>query len=292
MSRSFGVDFTEAEIASLIGKLKGIVPNRIDSAKFLYEFFKLKDEYDTKHIRHQFYLNEQRNKKLMEDSMVFAITSTSTSTRIHTAIIQDMESAFNKLKNAAAYTRKSIFLDFKKYFESGDLSPPDFHRFLDQHYEIYLTPGELDATVRAFDLNGDGLISYGEFMTSFHQLALEERARRMAEHQNWLKKQHYYKVIMGKKRERKFQAEIDSRILWPALIAEEDDDEVNVSVKSESTKEFIQRVRTPKENQLPRILTPPLKAPLKIISPPKDISFPRISKATKETVLRFYITNK
>jgi hypothetical protein len=90
-------------------------------------------------------------------------------------------------------------------------------QFLIRSFDVELNGGELDATMRVFDLNGDGAISYGEFMTTFYQLGLEERSRRLLAQKTRDKNVNNANKEKIQKRNNAFDEELRSHIVWPVL---------------------------------------------------------------------------
>jgi hypothetical protein len=70
-------------------------------------------------------------------------------------------------------------MDIRRSFEADSLTPTEFRELLKQNFDIYLTPGELDAVIKMFDADGDGTISCIEFMTTFFRTAMKEHKRRL-----------------------------------------------------------------------------------------------------------------
>jgi hypothetical protein len=90
-------------------------------------------------------------------------------------------------------------------------------QFLIRSFDVELNGGELDATMRVFDLNGDGAISYGEFMTTFYQLGLEERSRRLLAQKTRDKNVNNANKQKIQKRNNAFDEELRSHIVYPVL---------------------------------------------------------------------------
>ena len=137
----------------------------------------------------------------------------------------EMRSAFIKLKNASSFVKPDIFNNLRKYFEGSDLNPTMFQKFLIRNFDVELNSGELDAAIRVFDLNNDGVISYGEFMATFYQLGLEEKSRRLFQQKNNnIQRINNEKEIIRKKAVL-FDKGIRSHITYPKLPEEDEVEE-------------------------------------------------------------------
>ena len=232
MWHNFQLEMSPQEVAALIARLKGDYDGRLDCSQFLYEFFRMRAEHLSRHNQYEFFKKERRAD--FEVSFVeqfverFAHTSP---VKIWAATKEDMHSAFVKLKNAASYTRPDIFGNLQRSFDACDLDPTQFHKVLDRYFDVNLSPGELDATMRVFDLNGDGAISYGEFMTTFYQLGLEERSRRLLTQRTRLMQEQQARNEKTKKHIEAFNQELRSHIIFP-ILPEEDEVEENQPMES------------------------------------------------------------
>ena len=229
---NFEVEMTPEEVAALISKMKGDTDNRLDCSRFLFEFFRMRSEHLSQHNQYEFYMKERKANR--ESAFVeqfverFAFTSP---VKIWAATKDDMHSAFVKLKNAASYTRPDIFGNLRKAFDASDLDPTEFHKFLDRYFDVNLSPGELDATIRVFDLNGDGKISYGEFMTTFYQLGLEERSRRLMTQRTRAMNEEQARKDKANRHIEAYEQELRSHIVFP-ILPEDDEIEENQPLES------------------------------------------------------------
>ena len=140
-----------------------------------------------------------------------------------------------------------------------------------------MVSGSLDATMRVFDLDGDGAISYGEFMTTFYQLGLEERSRRLLTQRTRAAQEERARKDKTKNHIEAFEQELRSHIIWPIL--PEDDDELgDLSPEGLAPDD---RGSTP--TTLPQ-LSPKAgstKSPMRTSSKSIVTQFPAISPATK-----------
>ena len=229
---NFQVEMSPQEVAALISRLKGDYDGRLDCSQFLYEFFRMRAEHLSRHNQYEFYMKERRAdfEVAFVEQFVERFAHTSP-VKIWAATKEDMHSAFVKLKNAASYTRPDIFGNLQRSFDACDLDPTQFHKFLDRYFDVNLSPGELDATMRVFDLNGDGAISYGEFMTTFYQLGLEERSRRLLTQRTRLMQEEQARKEKTKKHIEAFNQELRSHIIFP-ILPEEDEVEENQPMDS------------------------------------------------------------
>jgi hypothetical protein len=218
MQHSFRTLFTNEELASIVHNYCGNFTGQIDCVKFLYEFFKLRDDNNARLAEYQFYASDRLNEdeRLFTEDVIEKMAYTAP-IQMWPATQEEMQSAFVKLKNASSFVKPDIFGNLRKYFEASDLSPTMLQKFLIRNFDVELNGGELDATMRVFDLNEDGAISYGEFMTTFFQLGLEERSRRLLAQRSRDEVVSHAKKEKVRIRNDAFDNELRSHIVWPVL---------------------------------------------------------------------------
>lgn len=276
---NFQVELSPEEVAVLTSRLKGDLIDRIDCTRFLFEFFRMRSEHLSRNYEYESYRKERRadREAAFVENFVDRFTFTSP-VKMWAATKDDMHSAFVKLKNAASYTKPDIFGNLRKAFDISNLDPTEFHKFLDRYFDVNLSPGELDATMRVFDLDGDGAISYGEFMTTFYQLGLEERSRRLLTQRTRATQEAQARKEKTKKHIETFEQELRSHIVWPILPEE---DEMMEDVPPEDSSPNDRGITSTLPNLSPKIGSS--KSPLRTSSSKSIITqFPAISPATKD----------
>ena len=218
MQHSFSITFTVDELACIVSNYSGSYTDQIDCGKFLNEFFRLIAEKNSKNTKYQTHISQRcdKDERIYLDNFIEKMASCIPISK-RQANVKEMKSAYEKLNNISSFHKPDIFHNYKKYFDGIDLSPKLFHKFLLNSFQINLSIGELNATINVFDLNKDGLISYSEFMSTFHLLGLEERSRRI------LKQKSDEQVNLLKRKEKTlrrfdvFNQDIKSHIIWPVL---------------------------------------------------------------------------
>jgi len=239
MQSSFGTNLSGEELASLVNRYSHPkIIESVDCVRFLYEFFRLRSDNQHRLAGYQFYMSHRRqeDERMFVEDMMDKMAYTAP-VMMRPATQEEMQSAFVKLKNASSFVKPDIFGNLRKHFEASDLSPTMLQKFLISSFDVELNGGELDATMRVFDLNGDGAISYGEFMTTFYQLGLEERSRRLLAQKTRdknIKNENDEKI---QKRNNAFDEEIRSHIVWPIL---PDDGDLDEAIEPEEAEDDLE----------------------------------------------------
>lgn len=224
----------------MVHNYSGQYVEQVDCVKFLCDFFRLRSDNDAKRAQYQFYSSVRRNtdEKNFTDDIIERM-AVSPPAVMWPATQEEMQSAFVKLKNASSFVRPDIFGNFRKDFEGSDLSPTMLQKFLVRNFDVELNGGELYATMRVFDLNGDGMISYPEFMITFYQLGLEERSRRLLAQKNRNQVRTHAKEEKIRKRNDAFDEDLRSRIVWPVYsedISDGEEEMEDISLPAISSK--------------------------------------------------------
>ena len=219
LKRNFELTLSAGESAALVKYFDDDGNGVIDAKEFMYNFFQLRRQEIDRHFRRQMKLTKkqgleeqarlrERKEKYKKFADVLMLKATD----------EDKKSAFHKLRLAAAFNRPNIFIDaIRMSFESSDLTPAAFKEMLKNNFEIYLSPGELDAAVEMFDIDKDGEISCAEFMHTFYQMGLKEQSRRL-KYKKWkdafLENERKERLRL---RYEKFTNKALTNVIWPAL---------------------------------------------------------------------------
>ena len=104
------------------------------------------------------------------------------------------------------------------------MDPTEFKELLKGNFDIYLTPGELDAMVRMFDTDGNGGISCVEFMTTFFRIGLKERSRVLEEKREEEARMKMVEIERRRIKVEKAKMATLTTISWPDLPDEDEPD--------------------------------------------------------------------
>ncbi len=180
MRRKFETYLTPEETGALLNMFDRDGSGMIDSKEFVYQFFRIgrnERDYHFSKQKQKTLENLQKEKeriKLMDETFNAKVVA-----KICEATDSDRKSAYEKIRMAATFFKgdSTFSSNLWKSFESEELNPTEFKELLKGNFDIYLTPGELDAMVKMFDTDGNGGISCVEFMTTFFRIGLKERSR-------------------------------------------------------------------------------------------------------------------
>ncbi len=220
MRRKFEVNFTPEETGALLSMFDKAGNGMIDTREFLYQFFKIGRKERDYHFNRQ----KQLTKKHMQEEVIRrkAIKDRfgeMVKAKITPATEEDHVSAYQKIKMAATYFKgDSVFSsNLWKSFESEELTPTEFKELLKTNFDIYLTPGELDAMVYMFDTDKNGGVSCVEFMTTFFRIALKERSNNILTHRAEVNRRQVEKEQRIRRLAAEQKAKTLTRIVWPVL---------------------------------------------------------------------------
>lgn len=237
MKRNCLVTFTPAELGAIVKMFgcrgtgtgsagsatstsDGSNVGRIDTALFLHHFFALGRKERDRHIQDSWRITQNKRQQELErrqainDKFGKLILA-----KVEPATEQDRVSAEKKIRVAAAYfTReKAVPIDIAKCFESQGLSPTQFRELLKNNFQIYLSPGELDAAMLMFDTDGDGSISCVEFLTNFFAMGSREKSRLFEEKRKNDERLMREKEERIKKKQEAMEALNITSVQWPVL---------------------------------------------------------------------------
>lgn len=227
MYRNFELFLTPEEGHALTELFDTNGNGEIDCKEFCYHFFRIgRAEKD----RHAQVKKKQTNKNLiLEEKRVQDIKKRFVAKTLfvmtpHTE--DDMKSAYEKIKQAAFTYKKGAFINnFQKSFESCTVTPTVFRELLKQNFEIICSPGELDAMMKLFDINGDGVITCAEFMSNFFRIGSTERSKALKKKVNMDKilNERMEKVIKDK--ELMYIERVKTSVVYPILPQDDSDEE-------------------------------------------------------------------
>jgi len=229
MRRKFEMYLTPEETGALADMFGRNDIGMIDTSEFVYQFFKIGRR------EREYHFNKQKEKtianQLAEKERIDAATDKYGKlvlARMEPSTEEDRQSALAKISSAALHFKSdSAFSgNLWKSFESSDLNPTEFKELLKANFDIYLSPGELDAMVKLFDTDNSGDVSCVEFMTTFFRIGLRERSRLVAEKKVEQDKLARAEQIRQETRIEKQKLQTLTSIIWPVIPNEDDDEAV------------------------------------------------------------------
>ena len=310
MRRNFDCYLSAEEAAALVHAFDSNGNGSIDAKEFMYHFFRLGRNEKDRHFRKSKKITAKRaeetrrRKAAIKDKFGKLVLA-----KICPASEQDKKTALSKITNAAIRYRSDCqFMDIRKSFEADSLSPTEFRELLKQNFDIFLSPGELDAVITIFDADGDGTISCIEFMTTFFRTGMKENKRRLeakrAETARILREEEERK----RKKIENYLALTQTKISYP-ILPEDDTDDIWAqdshasSTKSNNNSQILSPIDPSRASTAPgessskrRMSRKPSMADLaesqkliELIMKNKDSlvkKFPKASKETKDFLLQ------
>jgi len=229
MRRKFEMYLTPEETGALADMFDRNDIGMIDTSEFVYQFFKIGRR------EREYHFNIQKQKTLenqvAEKERIEAATARYGSlvqARMEPSTEEDRTSALAKITQAALHFKSDSAFSGNLWnsFESSDLNPTEFKELLKANFDIYLTPGELDAMVKLFDTDNSGDVSCVEFMTTFFRIGLRERSRLVAEKKIEQEKLARAEQIRKEKRIERQKMQTLTSIIWPRIPNENDDEAI------------------------------------------------------------------
>ena len=167
MRRNFDCYLSAEEAAALVHAFDSNGNGSIDAKEFMYHFFRLGRNEKDRHFRKSKKITDKRAEETrLRKAAIKEKFGKLVLAKICPASEEDKKTALSKITNAAIRYRSDCqFMDIRKSFEADSLSPTEFRELLKQNFDIFLSPGELDAVITMFDADGDGTISWWEWMT-------------------------------------------------------------------------------------------------------------------------------
>ena len=301
MRRNFDCYLSAEETAALVNAFDVSGNGTIDAKEFMYHFFRLGRNEKDRHFRRSKKITEKRaedirkRKEAIKDKYGTLVLA-----KVVPASEHDKKVALSKITNAAIrYRADCQFMDIRKSFEADSLTPTEFRELLKQNFDVFLTPGELDAVIKMFDADGDGTISCIEFMTTFFRTAMREHKRRLeakrTEDARILKEENERR----RKRKEAYMALTQTKISYPVLPEDDTNDIWSLPSANKSNVTL-----SPIQGADSRASTAPLRRSsrkpsmadlnqsqqlIELIMKTKDSlvqKFPKASKETKEFLLK------
>ena len=229
MRRKFETFLTPEETGALCDMFDRNDNGMIDTREFVYQFFKIGRR------EREFHFNNQKQKTLAnqeaERERIAAMKDRYgklVEARMTPSTEEDRQSVLDKITHAATHFKsESVFSsNLWKSFESADLTPTAFKELLKSTFDIYLSPGELDAMVKLFDTDNSGSISCVEFMTTFFRIGLRERSRLVAEKRYIQERLARAEAIRKQARIERQKMQTLTSVIWPVLPNEDEEDAI------------------------------------------------------------------
>lgn len=241
MRRKFEVYLTPEETGALADMFDRNDIGMIDTSEFVYQFFKIGRREREHHFNKQ--KTKTRENQLAEKERIEAMTEKfgkMVLARMEPSTEADRISALSKITSAALHFKAdSAFSgNLWKSFESSDLNPTEFKELLKANFDIYLSPGELDAMVKLFDTDNNGDVSCVEFMTTFFRIGLRERSRLVAEKKIEQEKLARAEKIRQEARIERQKMQTLTSIIWPIMPNDDDEEAVNLPTEPISCKDL------------------------------------------------------
>ena len=171
LRRNFELYLSPGEISTLMHVFDRDKNGKIDSTEFLYNFYNLGRIEKERHFNRQKHLNEvadqlekERKKAEKERFEKLAVVKCETNPKK-----KDRNSAMEKIKHAAIF-HKGSSQGVAKSFEAMSLGPAAFKEQMRRQFLMKLNPGELGALVKEFDMDGDGMVTSSEFLSTFFRI--------------------------------------------------------------------------------------------------------------------------
>lgn len=227
LRRNFLIYLSPEETAGLIDEFDSNKDGRISCQEFMRNFFRLgrleRDRHAQIHASIQFKNRAFETQRLRDVESRFNQLVQATMVPSTEA---DAKSAFDKIKMAAfEYRKDAPFQDVRKSFECRELSPSAFKELLKANFGIYLSAGELDATMKLFDANGDGVISSSEFLSTFFRLGSDQRLKILEDKRKETIRLQLAQEILDQEIKEKFFKYSRTRVSWPVFPPEETGEE-------------------------------------------------------------------
>ena len=150
--------------------------------------------------------------------------------KLETASEADKKSAYEKIRYAAScYKVDDNFGSVKNAFNTEEISPTELKEVLKLNFQIYLTPGELDAVVKMFDTHGTGHITCSGFLFTMNRMNLEDRSKQLAATREINERIRRKEEETERKLLAKLEESCKTKVVWPVLPAEDDPDGIRVA---------------------------------------------------------------
>lgn len=220
MRRNFEVYLTPEETGALLSMFDKDGLGLIDCKEFVYQFFRIgRNEKDTHFTRNMLLSHEKRQIQTERLERIREQYERSVVAKMVPAKEKDKYSAFEKIRHAAVvYKGDSAFSgNLWKSFESEALTPTAFKNLLKSNFEIMLSPGELDAVVKMFDVSGEGSVNCVEFITTFFRIALNERSHQLQTKKEQTRQIQLEMEEIEKLKDASMIEKVHTRVVWPVL---------------------------------------------------------------------------
>lgn len=231
--RNFGVKLSPSETGALMSLFDSDGDGTVDCKEFMYAFFRIGRSEKDRHYDRQARLTVQKLEE--EKARLKAIDDkfdAMAQAKLEPATEDDFNAVYDKFRRAAmTYDMQSMFNNMKKSFESSELNPTQFKEMLKANFAIHLSPGELDAAVKMFDLNCDGTISCVEFTSTFFKIQLTEKSSDIKLRKDEAEVRRTKEVERIRAKTARALERVETSVSWPILPLDEgeqlsDDEEV------------------------------------------------------------------
>lgn len=244
MRTNFEVHLSPAETGALMNLFDEDKNGLIDCGEFIIQFFRLGRQERDRHLRvKQKITNKRASAEIERRAEIKRRYGKLATATLRPANDEHTESAVGKIQRAAAYYSPNIFMGpITRSFEADCLDPTAFKEALKQNFGIYLSPEELDASVKIFDVDGNGTISTAEFLSTFFRMGSDEKLAHLKKTRRRNEKIAAEKKALKEERMRKAIESIKTRVEWPVLPPVEDEeneanfDQVVVPLKRRESK--------------------------------------------------------
>merc|ERR1711991_692123 len=236
MRTNFEVHLSPAETGALMNLFDEDKNGLIDCGEFIIQFFRLGRQERDRHLRlKQKITNRNAAAEIQRRAEIKRRYGSLATAKLRPANDEHTQSAVSKIQKAAAYYSPNIFMGpITRSFEADGLDPTAFKEALKQNFSIYLTPEELDATLKIFDIDNNGMISTAEFLSTFFRMGSEEKLAVIKKTRRRNEKIAAEKKKFHEDRMRKALESVKTRVDWPVLpnVEGEEEEEMNTPTKS------------------------------------------------------------
>ena len=236
MRTNFEVHLSPAETGAIMNLFDEDKNGLIDCGEFIIQFFRLGRQERDRHLRlKQKITNRNAALEIERRAEIKRRYGKLATAKLRPANDEHTQSAVSKIQKAAAYYSPNIFMGpITRSFEADCLDPTAFKEALKQNFGIYLTPEELDATLKIFDVDNNGTISTAEFLSTFFRMGSEEKLAVLKKTRRRNEKIATEKKKFHEDRMRKALESVKTRVDWPVLpnVEGEEEEEINTPTKS------------------------------------------------------------
>merc|ERR1711991_393926 len=245
MRTNFEVHLSPAETGALMNLFDEDKNGLIDCGEFIIQFFRLGRQERDRHLRlKQKITNRNAAAEIQRRAEIKRRYGSLATAKLRPANDEHTQSAVSKIQKAAAYYSPNIFMGpITISFEADCLDPTAFKEALKQNFSIYLTPEELDATLKIFDVDGNGTISTAEFLSTFFRMGSEEKLSVLKKTRRRNEKIAEEKRKFTEERMKKAIESVKTAVEWPILPPVEDQEEEACTPENPKAEEISSRIR-------------------------------------------------